>query len=249
MRKLWNIALILFISLTMNACLDLEEKIFLRKDGSGTYSFKIELKDSISNSIQQSMQNATIDSSFIQENALNGSSEQKQLIQGLSIIEKELKLVQGIENIQLKADDNLFKYHLSFDFKNVPSLNEALKKIAGTQFSKKENSSPIPVKSQLISFSNNMLKRNHDENLSKVLQMNQLPQKKDANYLMLASIFKDLKFTSIYEFESEVKSFSNKGAVLSDNKKTLISICHPFATMKSSGEGDPCSFDNMIQFK
>jgi hypothetical protein len=109
---------VLFLPL-LTACFDLREDIHLRKDGSGTYSLLLDMSKS-REMIAYMKQSSELDSSG------NFSVSDSGFIQLAETISK----LPGISEAKSVKDNDNFIYGVSFNFKNMSSLNNALFEIA-----------------------------------------------------------------------------------------------------------------------
>lgn len=247
MRKFLPIIAVLLSTVFLTGCFDIQEKFTFKKGGNGSYSLKISLKESIKESLEESMENAAVDSTDIESINLQTENE-NQVAETFKKLKTDAEKIKGISNFTVTNDSKTFNYGYSFDFKDDIALNECLKLVMKTAKEQNETkkSAPISFPENLISFKKNVLTRIHDENIASVLQMSDL--RKDPSMAAALLVLADMQYKCTYEFESDVKKYSNAAFVLSDDKRSLSSICLPFGK-KSASEGDPCSLANVIQLK
>ena len=121
-----------------------------------------------------------------------------------------LKGVNGLSNIKPLANKKGF-YSVSFDFKNTKQLNESIYKLFDV---KKHFYEP----NYLRISKRKLIKKNYAPILKLFL-------KKYQDQLKDKSVLKYLSYKSIFHFPREVKRFSNKKSILSNDKKTLEFEC------------------------
>lgn len=248
MLKVRSIVFVICAAVLFTGCFDIKEKITFKKGGNGSYSLRITLKETINKNIQESMAKAAADTTGDDNFKQQTENEVDELALTLTTLKAEAEKIKGISNFKIVNDIQTFNYGYEFDFKDSEALNECMKavfKAAKTQ-STTSSSKPVSFPEQLISFKKNILTRFHDETAVSVLQMTEV--KNDPKMKAALLVLSDLTYQCTYEFESEVKKYSNTAFVLSEDKKTLTALCMPFSKKKAP-EGDPCSLSNVIQLK
>jgi hypothetical protein len=177
-------------------CLDITEELTVNKDGSGHYVSTI---DALKMSEQMTMFAAmdttgemipkmkyTMDSSFLATTQLT-------------------KDIKGITNIKLDTSKS-FVYIISYDFKDIESLNKALGagKTADSQNTFAWEKGKITRKEVPLS-----------------LGMGDMNLQDDSQKEMMKGFMADMKYKVIYNLPGKVKNASNKSFVLSEDKKVL----------------------------
>ena len=101
-------------AILLTSCITIEENYFIKKDGSGSYEFKIDMSE------MMSMMAAMGGPEAMGENAQVPTDDMD--------FEKEiedLKKIEGISNIKSTTDTEKGIMSFSFDFKNFDALNQA----------------------------------------------------------------------------------------------------------------------------
>ena len=103
--------LILFSSIFLVSCITLEENYFLKKDGSGTFEFKVDMSQLMG------MMKAFEGMGQEQENPSEELDFKKEV--------KKLEQMKGISNVKVMEDKEGGFFSMSFDFADFESLNKA----------------------------------------------------------------------------------------------------------------------------
>lgn len=201
MKKALAALLILLTALSTSSCVNVIEKFFFKKDGSGTYTMTVEM-----GGLADMIRGFGGDEADLNE-ALSGASDE------FEKLANRLEGIEGISNIrkELNSEDLTFSY--LFDFSEVKSLNHALsainhdeendgKEIKYQEFFVKENKSII--RTELDPFKKSL---NDLEN-------------EDMGGMDIESLFGDMYYDLVMEFEKNIKSVSNKD-YQKDGKKSI----------------------------
>lgn len=224
--------IILFFSIFLcTACFDIQENIVLKKDGSGKFTFTIDMSE------LKTMFGS--DNGSIKTSSKNDKNPTDKIDSKFDAIKVELKKIDGISNITQNVDTTNIIVKVGFNFKNIDALNNGLNVL----FKDDENTKPITYYefkdkqfTRLESASKGFLKAGfEDKNTSK---------DKKASAKMpfdLDGLFQTISYTTTYEFENDIKQSSNKDAVVS-NKKKITLKCYPFVEDSTKA----CSLTNTI---
>lgn len=223
--------LILFFSVFLcTACFDIQENIFLKKDGSGKFTFVIDMSE-----LKAMFGDGEITTTTSKEN----KKPKDKIDSKFDEVKKELKKIDGISNITQNVDTTNIIVKIGFDFKNVNALNSAMNVI----FKDEENPKAIAYYEykdkqfkRLESASKGFLKSGfEDKNAPK-------DKPTEVNSLFnLDALFQTISYTTTYEFENEIKNSLNKEAVISDKKKITLK-CYPFVADSTK----QCTLTNII---
>ena len=198
--KKYLLFITLFLTFTCTACFEIVEEVNLNNDGSGSFCFTINMSQSKLNL-----------NSMLLLDSVNGRPVPK--INDLKVILKkaETKLKEGnITNLNLKENWEAYIFSISGNFDNIETLNKAINNISAS-FGKFQG---MPLKEgDNFSYKDKIFKRLYNYNL--VDDYNSLPEKDKI-------IVKNAKYTSIYRFNSLVKSFSNPDALKSKSGKAMM---------------------------
>jgi hypothetical protein len=149
--------------------------------------------------------------------------------------------IPGITNIKKeKKDENT--YIVSFDFRDIAALNEAMKR--------KNKKDSVQATGDFFSFTPGQLTCN-DTSLSGINDaMKGLGGDQASNdsvamaMTMMKGMMGDMKYTSIYHFPGKVTSYSNKLATLSEDGKTLTLVLNLFDESQQNK-----TLQNKIQYR
>ncbi len=199
--------------LLFSGCINITEELFLEKDGSGNYSTTIKL-DKLDEMME--MMKSFAPDSVNTESAILVLKDSVQHMMG------DISSIPGITNLKNERPDSS-TYKISFRFKDVQALNAALKK----RNNGKTNTGDI------FAFSKGSLSCNDKSiggmsSLMDELSKQQSPGVDGAPEIDLAQIkalmtMLDWRLTmkTIYHFPAKVTNYTNKMAVLSEDRKTL----------------------------
>jgi hypothetical protein len=227
-----NLIAIAFLSLFLTGCLNITEEIFLEKNGSGRYVSTLDMS--------KMKEMLDMVKAFAPDST--GSNEMDlSKLDSISDMLGDFSGIPGITNIKKeKKDENT--YIVSFDFKDIASLNEAMKR--------KNKKDSIQTAGDFFSFTPGQFTCN-DTSLSGINDaMKGLSGEQASNdsvamaMTMMKGMMGDMKYTSIYHFPGKVTSYSNKLATLSEDGKTLTLVLNLFDESQQNK-----TLQNKIQYK
>ncbi|NMM49549.1 hypothetical protein [Marinigracilibium pacificum] len=209
---------LLAIVVTMSSCFNFKETIFLKKNGSGTYTFTIDM--SALKPMMEAFQNMA-DSADSEADGEGGPTDMTKKFDKDMVKDKEiLESVEGITNVESISDEDTFIFGLKFDFDNVNSLNTALNKMNKSEnedFEEREFFQYNKKSFERLNFFldkgelQDELKDESDEDMS------------EAEFEQMMQMFGDMTYTTEYIFEEPVKDVSNNDALMTpDRKKVTI---------------------------
>lgn len=213
MKKL--ITLSLFIAtLFLTGCLNITEELFLEKNGSGSFSTKLEFTK-LDEMMQMLKQFATDDAK---------SGELKSIMSDtLSKMSMMYQNIPGITNIETIRPDSS-SIIIRFKFKDLQALNIALKKRMDNNqedvFSFSQHTFVCNDKSLAeLNKSFTGINKQKGATMPNGMEMPEIdPEQVKGMFSMLGW---DMTKKAIYHLPSPVTEYSNKNAVLSDDKKTI----------------------------
>lgn len=211
----------LFISsiFLLTSCMFTEE-IYINNNGSGKYSFKIDMGDMMKSMGDMSAKDSlkkpeVLDTIVFFKDILE---ENKDSISKLTENDKEI--IEAIKDLKLHMHVDEAKNEMlmdfNMDFNDISELKNMEQKIAKAQAlnDKKKKDKSIPSNSDVsYIFKDKTFSRNVS---LKDLSEDQLNEIKQASSFLEGGLYK-----IIYHFESEIKSVSFKDAQLSQDKKTM----------------------------
>ncbi|RYD98003.1 MAG: hypothetical protein EOP54_09045 [Sphingobacteriales bacterium] len=218
------ITLLLLISLvSLSSCFETVEEINLNNDGSGRMTLTF-------NGSQSKAKLASV----MKLKSVNGHKvpSAAEISSELGRTATQLRAIPGISNVKTNADFQNYIISVSFDFKDVSQIN--------TAFSKMLTAYKIPTYNAATYVYNKNTKT-----FSKTYQLNPAT-KKQYNELKQEDkeVFKSAQYTSVYRFQSLVKTMANTKASVSASKKAVMHKT-PILNIINSG----ASVNNSIQLQ
>ncbi|CAM1358781.1 conserved exported hypothetical protein [Tenacibaculum sediminilitoris] len=189
------ISLFLFTS-----CFEFVEEVTFNKDGSGSAVLTINLSKSktklASMMLLDSVNGYKVPSKTTIKNKIN------------EIVGK-IQQTKGVHNVINTLNFNEFIVTVSCDFDNVEALNKVI-----SNFSSKKQAEAVK-KNQHFNFDkeNKTFTRSHHFNLGKEFQKTKMQDRK---------VFETATYTSVYRFETPIRSSANNKARISQSKKAIM---------------------------
>jgi hypothetical protein len=246
------------VSLTMTSCLEILETIYIKKDGSGTYTMKL----TVGEGARKMMEN-TVDIGDDEEDDFNpvnlaGSGDMKDNFRELG---ESLKKIQGVSNFEIFNNETTMEFGYTFDFDEVSTLNTCMEVTAGSKLANmpaiqgKGKKKVVPT-ARYIEWNKNALIRHQSAELEKMKEMKNNGSSNNGvmGGLDITYVLQDMRYVCTYQFEKPVKSFSNEASSLSEDKQELILECYPFArrpidSKEAKLQEDACSQAVTVLFK
>jgi hypothetical protein len=205
-------AILLFIILSMTSCFEIIEDVTVHQNGSGTYSFIVNLSQSKNQ----------IDKIRTQDSILNFKVPTLAMAETkITEVKNKLTTVNGISNVLIKQDHTNYIYHLSCDFKNVAALNAAMLRIWKT-YDKK-----APDNFQLYRFENGVFTRNTNTN--------ELDHITHITNSQIREMMQKSTYTLICRFDEPVTNSNNMNYTLSPSKKATLYKKDVWTTLADNG--------------
>lgn len=203
MKKLKQITLLVLTVLLFlfSSCFEIIEEVDMNDDGSGSFNLTINMSQS----------KIHINSLFLLD-SVNGRPmpSKEQFKKAIKRVEYELANDTTLTNIKLSENWDDYIFSVSGEFKNVSTLNRAIKNI-NTIFNDPRGYS-VELHDN-FRFEPKTFERLYSYNL--VNDYNSLSKQDKA-------MFKNAKYTTIYRFNSPIKSFSNVNAMKSKSGKAVM---------------------------
>ena len=208
---------------SLTSCMFTEE-LSVNNDGSGTYAFKMDMSQMMESMKEMSNKDSikepeVLDTIVFFKDILE---EKKDSISKLS--KNEQSLLKGLEDLKLhmQVDEKKGKMLMDFvmDFKDISELKDMQNKIAKAQALNdgKEQDNSLKSKADVdYSFDGKTFKR---KVIMKELSEEKL-QEVDRSIKQSSSFLEGTMYKVIYHFESEINNVSFKGAIISNDKKTV----------------------------
>ncbi len=196
----------------MASCFEVIEDVTVHKNGSGTYKFIVNLSQSKNQ----------IDKIRTQDSILHFKVPTIEMADAkITEVKNKLKTIDGISNVVITQDHTNYIYHLSCDFKNVASLNNAILNLWKT-YDKK-----APATFNLYSYENGVFKRN--TNSSELEHVTQLAGSQERDLLQKAN------YTVICRFDTTISVGNSMNYSLSPSKKATLYKKDVWSTIADKG--------------
>jgi hypothetical protein len=204
--------ILIFIALTLVSCFEVIEDITVHRNGSGTYKFIVNLSQS-KNQIDKIRTQDSILHFKVPTTAMADAK--------INEVKNKLKSIEGISNVTITQDHTNYIYHLSCDFKNVTSLNNAILNVWKT-YDKK-----APAALSLYSYENGIFKRN--TTVSELEHITQLAGSQERELLQKAN------YTVICRFDTTIAISNSMNYSLSPSKKATLYKKDVWSTIADKG--------------
>jgi hypothetical protein len=196
MKKIYFIPLLCFVFL-FQSCFEVIEEVKMKDDGSGHFNFVINFS-----------QSKTKINSVLKMQKINGYKipSKDEIKKEASKLEALAQNTTGISNVKTNIDLTNYIFVVDLDFQKITNLNAVFLKLKN---SKKIDPS---ITTDYFTF-----------NDKKFIRSQKVPIKALYDKLEKADkeVFETAKYTSVYKFDSMIKSFSNKNATPSKSKKAI----------------------------
>lgn len=196
MKKIYFIPLLLLVFL-FQSCFEVIEEVKMKNDGTGHFNFAINFS-----------QSKTKINSLLKMEKINGYTipSKDEIRKEATQIEKLAQTTPGISNVVTNIDLTNYIFEINLDFKKITNLNAAFLKLKNN----KKLDSKIPT--DYFTYTDR-----------KFIRSQKVPIKTLYDKLGKADkeVFENAKYTSVYKFESTIKSFSNKNSETSKSKKAI----------------------------
>jgi uncharacterized protein YceK len=200
-----KIFLVLLTALFLSGCINITEEIFLEKNGSGKYAMTMDLEKAVE--MMDMLKSFAPDS-------LAGDMKQGNILDSVKDNFKVFDSIPGITNVKKEQKGNVFT--VSFDFKDIATLNEAMRKRNKKTETQKDLYTFAPGS---FSFQDTTAFGMNDA--MKELDGAGSADSSAAAMEMFKSMIGDMNYSTIYHLPGKVSSFSNKEAKLDPDGKTL----------------------------
>ena len=196
MKKVYFIPLLCFVFL-FQSCFEVIEEVKIKDDGSGHFNFVINFS-----------QSKTKINSVLKMQKINGYTipSKEEIKNEAAKLEALAQHTSGISNVKTNIDLTNYIFAIDLDFQKITNLNAI--------FLKLKNSKKISptIATDYFTF-----------NDKKFIRSQKIPIKALYDKLEKADkeVFQTAKYTSVYKFDSTIKSFSNKNAVTSKSNKAI----------------------------
>ncbi len=200
MNKRIQLFFSLLIILLFTSCFEFIEEVAFNKDGSGSTVLTLNLSRSKSKI-----------ASIMLLDSVNGYKVPSEALirKKVNDVVTKIKKVAGVHNVKSTLNFEEYIVTISCDFDNVAVLNTVI-----SNFSSKKDAKAIKEHKHFkFSEIEKVFTRSHHFNFGKEVAKAKMEDRK---------ILKKASYTSIYRFDSPIKTFKNKEAKISKNKKAIL---------------------------
>jgi hypothetical protein len=196
MKKIYFIPLLCFVFL-FQSCFEVIEDVKMKDDGSGHFNFVINFS-----------QSKTKINSVLKMQKINGYTipSKEEIKNEATKLQTLAQHTDGISNVKTNIDLTNYIFAIDLDFQKISNLNAV--------FLKLKNSKKISptIATDYFTYTD-----------KKFVRSQKVPIKALYDKLEKADkeVFQTAKYTSVYKFDSTIKSFSNKNAMTSKSNKAI----------------------------
>ena len=234
--KILKFVLFLFVTIGFTGCLDIYEKIDVKKDGSGTLTMDMDMSQMLE-MLQQYMGKEDLEKKGLAK--MDTTINMKDILDSVTTLpaDKKAVLSTGTVHIKLDMDAKVFTTHMKFPFTsqdNLQKLYAALgdgslgtaqlfKNLGGEQGGAGVGGAPSPDINQFngiydFTCHDGLITKKVNQEKWKALQNDpQLAQVKQA-----AQMGMEINYSTTIVLPRPVKKIDNVTAKLSDDKKTVV---------------------------
>ena len=196
MKKIYFLPLLCFTFL-FQSCFEVIEEVKMKDDGSGHFNFVINFS-----------QSKTKINSVLKMQKINGYTipSKEEIKKEANKLEELAQNTTGISNVKTNIDLTNYIFVVDLDFQKITYLNAVFLKL------KKSKKIDPSITTDYFTYSE-----------KKFIRSQKVPIKALYDKLEKADkeVFETAKYTSVYKFDSTIKSFSNKKATSSKSKKAI----------------------------
>jgi hypothetical protein len=196
MKKAYFIPLLCFVFL-FQSCFEVIEEVKMKDDGSGHFNFVINFS-----------QSKTKINSVLKMQKINGYKipSKEEIKNEAAKLEALAQNTSGISNVKTNIDLTNYIFAIDLDFQKITNLNSVFLKLKN---SKKINPT---IATDYFTFNDKKFVRSQKVPIKTLYDKMEKADKE---------VFQTAKYTSVYKFDSTIKSFSNKSAVISKSNKAI----------------------------
>ena len=232
-HRIWSSLLFLFSIVCCTGCFDIEENAVVNKDGSGKFSFIINMEQF------KSMMSLFGDTDKVFKEDPKKKNQDKQFGTSIERTRRKLLNIPGVSNVKVIEDSVNYRFGIAFEYNSILTLNKAMNKLF------EDDTATVTTEKKYVEWKDNTLIR-YDLVDSKSLlgQTGGIGGDKKENPLFDAEkLFAKVSYSTKYTFEQPVKP-DNPQSKLSPDMKTVSITCYPFAAKDSTMA--PCTIANTI---
>jgi hypothetical protein len=197
---------LLFLVLLNSSCISIIEKYIFNRNGGGEYIFTVNLKEMTS--MMEAMGSAEDDTTIT---SMMSEMEKKSL---------EFEKIKGVSNAKVNYNKETSEIEMSFSFSNIDALNQALSE------NYKEEGQERAKQLIFITQDKNKISRTSLSKAEEAISGN--GEMDEDSMDMMKMMMGEAFIKTIMEFDSDIKSISNKDYELSSNKRSIEFIKYLF---------------------
>lgn len=201
-RRILINLLVIAMACSFTSCINIVEKVFFKKNGSGTYTMTLDMSKIASMMAMFGEDDQTNE----MEEAMNGMNE------GFEQAKAKLEGVAGISNINQEMDKKTLTYTMAFDFSNVDALNDGLNRYFANEDDNRDYTYFTSKKKEFTRTSFNRFSKALNEEMN---------SDEDPGFDP-AVLMADAYFESILTFEKDIRSHSNKDYKKDGNRRISL---------------------------
>jgi hypothetical protein len=196
MKKIYFIPLLCFVFM-FQSCFEVIEEVKMKDNGSGHFNFVINFS-----------QSKTKINSVLKMEKINGYDipSKEEIKKEASRLETLAENTIGISNVKTNIDLTNYIFVVDLDFQKISNLNAV--------FLKLKNSKKIDptITTDYFTFADKKFVRSQKVPIKTLYDKLKKTDKE---------VFENAKYTSVYKFDTTIKSFSNKNATPSKSNKAI----------------------------
>ena len=193
------------------SCLDIQESIFMRNNGSGKFALTVNLEnvESLLKMVAQYSGDKEAGTDFMEDVDVNFED-----------LKKKLEKQKGISQVKTIRENSNKQLGIAFEFSDIKALNNAIKELNED----KKNDSP-----DYFSYENGQLVRLNTLGVREQVQR-KIETEIDISIdgQLLSNLLKDMTYTTKYTFEKPVKKTTNPGSKITNEGRTVTLKYHFF---------------------
>ena len=192
--------LVIVMAFSLTSCFHMAEEIFFRKNGSGNYSFTLDMSKVASMMEMMGGNNEEMDAAMAE------------MVREFEKTRDEMAQLEGISNVKMEADKKKLVFTTSYDFEDLAALNRGMNRFFNHD--KEVELEPI----EFFTYSGGKLIRTNKDIMADALTeaMND-DQQVDMD---MSTVFADVYFETTLKFERGYKKVSNE-AYTAPNKNEI----------------------------
>lgn len=207
LHRFFKYTLPFLLLITLSSCFEIKEKVYLKKDGSGTYSFLVNL--SMYKNSEQSFKDYLSKSPQKETFPVEKLDPSKKILIHFSKMEFYLETVKGITDYKVINDSINHLIGATCSFANIEALNHFIHVL----LTGKNEGKPEIV----YTYDNKSFTRNDRNLFNEQIVLNTSPQDTLTSIYLVNS-----KYHTEFNFEKKYSTYNNNQYLTNQNKESLI---------------------------